>query len=121
VRGRPPARGQQQAKAFAIPAPIGLWANQPPRSASVEILALPGLIRVDPGGRGFVVETPGLGRQDVAAQVWGLDVRTDPTLLEHPTLRASALVLLGAIVVGGAVGALLCARREFHVKAPGKE
>jgi len=97
----------------------GLLANLPLSVRLVTVIYYARLIAYR--GMGFVVETPGFGQQDVAAQVWGLDVRTDPGLLEHPTLRASVMVLLGAIVVGGAIGAFLCARREFHVKTPGKE
>jgi ABC-2 type transport system permease protein len=70
---------------------------------------------------GFVVETPGFGKHDLAAQLWGLDVRMDPLLLEHPTIGGSVMVLVGATVGCAVIGAFLCARREFHVKTPGKE
>jgi ABC-2 type transport system permease protein len=97
----------------------GLLANLPMSVRLVTVIYYARLIAYR--AMGFVVDVPGLGANDVAAQVWGLDVRNDPLLLEHPTVRASVTVLLGAIVVGGAIGAFLCARREFHVKTPGKE
>jgi len=55
---------------------------------------------------------------DLAAAAWQLDVQTDPTLAEHPPLQTCVLVLAIAGLACAAVGALLCARREFHVKTP---
>ncbi len=66
----------------------------------------------------FVMTEPPRTKVDLAAQAWQLDVSTDPALLEHPTLRGCLLVLLGVCLVCTVLGALLCARREFHVKTP---
>ncbi len=57
-------------------------------------------------------------REDMAAAAWQLDVRNDPDLLKHLALNECVLVLGIASVVCIAFGALLCARREFHVKTP---
>jgi ABC-2 type transport system permease protein len=70
---------------------------------------------------GFVIDEPGSGRQEVAAAVWGLDLRNDPLLLEHPTIGTAVTVLLVGAAAGAVIGAFLCARREFHVKTPGQE
>jgi ABC-2 type transport system permease protein len=55
---------------------------------------------------------------DLAAGAWQLDVRTDPGLAEHPQLQSCVLILAIAGLAFALVGALLCARREFHVKTP---
>jgi hypothetical protein len=55
---------------------------------------------------------------DLAAGVWQFDVQTDPGLAERPQLRTCVLVLAAAGLACAAVGALVCARREFHVKTP---
>jgi ABC-2 type transport system permease protein len=55
---------------------------------------------------------------DVAAEVWQLEVKTDPALLAHPTFGKCLVVLLGASLVCTMLGAYLCSRREFHVKTP---
>jgi ABC-2 type transport system permease protein len=55
---------------------------------------------------------------DLAAGAWQFDVRTDPGLEAHPTLQTCVLVLTIAALACAAVGALMCARREFHVKTP---
>ena len=68
---------------------------------------------------GFVIEEP-TGQMDIAAEVWGLDTRLDPGLLEHPQVRACLTVLLIGSVVCTALAAFLCSRREFHVKTPEK-
>ena len=57
-------------------------------------------------------------REDLAAAAWQIDVNKDPNLLDHPTLGNCVLVLGVASLVFIALGALLCARREFHVKTP---
>jgi ABC-2 type transport system permease protein len=56
--------------------------------------------------------------EDIAAEAWQLDVRADPGLLSHPSFQTCALVLGGATLVFALLGALYCARREFHVKTP---
>jgi ABC-2 type transport system permease protein len=65
----------------------------------------------------FVVENHG-HKHDMAAIPWQLDVRKDPDLLEHPQMATCVTVLLVASLVFTAFGALICARREFHVKTP---
>jgi ABC-2 type transport system permease protein len=55
---------------------------------------------------------------DLAAAAWQLDVQADPGLAEHPPLQTCVLVLAMAALAFAAVGALMCARREFHVKTP---
>jgi len=55
---------------------------------------------------------------DLAAGAWQLDVRNDPGLAEHPPLQTCVLVLTAAGLACAALGALMCARREFHVKTP---
>ncbi|HEY1922488.1 MAG TPA: ABC transporter permease subunit [Tepidisphaeraceae bacterium] len=67
----------------------------------------------------FVISTPD-GRENFAADAWQLDIRTDPNLLEHPQIRACLIVLLVGSAVCAALTAMLCARREFHVKTPEK-
>jgi ABC-2 type transport system permease protein len=57
-------------------------------------------------------------RADLAAAAWQIDVQKDPDLLDHPTLQSCLLVLAIASVAFTTIGALLCARREFHVKTP---
>jgi ABC-2 type transport system permease protein len=55
---------------------------------------------------------------DLAAGAWQLDVQADPGLEAHPQLRTCVLVLTIAGLSCAAIGALFCARREFHVKTP---
>ena len=58
-----------------------------------------------------------MGRtEDVGAIAWNLDVRNDPQLLEHPSLRVCLIVLGAASLVFTMFAAFLCSRREFHVK-----
>jgi ABC-2 type transport system permease protein len=67
----------------------------------------------------FVVPTPE-GPHNVAADAWQLDVAADPTLSEHPGIRACLLVLvLGSVVCAG-LAAFLCSQKEFYVKTPEK-
>jgi ABC-2 type transport system permease protein len=69
----------------------------------------------------FLVPIPGgFGIQDFAADAWQLDVLNDPGLLEHPTMGTCIRVLLLASLVFTMLAALLCSRREFHVKTPEK-
>jgi ABC-2 type transport system permease protein len=69
---------------------------------------------------GFAVNTPA-GPQDIAASVWRLDILNDPLLLEHPQVQTCVGVLLGASLACTVLAAILCSRREFHVKTPGKD
>jgi ABC-2 type transport system permease protein len=69
----------------------------------------------------FVVTGPNGREQDVAAVAWSLNIDTDPTLSEHPTLRTSILILVSTIAVCTALAGWLCTQREFHVKTPEKE
>ena len=66
----------------------------------------------------FVATLPNGPKHDLAAEAWQLDVRTDPQLLEHPTLQTCLIVLAAVSVVSTMLGAYLCSRREFHVKTP---
>jgi ABC-2 type transport system permease protein len=69
---------------------------------------------------GFTEVLSRFGHRDIAAQVWGIDVRNDPELAEYPQVRTCVMVLLGASVVFTALAAFLCSRKEFHVKTPEK-
>jgi ABC-2 type transport system permease protein len=66
----------------------------------------------------FMMPMPRRPSVDLAAEAWQLDVRRDPALLDHPTLRTCLIVLVAISVVSGALGAYLCSRKEFHVKTP---
>ena len=44
----------------------------------------------------------------------------DPGLAEHPTLGACVRVLLIASLACTTLAAVICSRREFHVKTPEK-
>jgi ABC-2 type transport system permease protein len=57
-------------------------------------------------------------KADMAAAAWQFDVQNDPGLDAHPTLQTCVLVLAVAGLGCAALGALLCHRREFHVKTP---
>jgi ABC-2 type transport system permease protein len=67
----------------------------------------------------FVTFTHGFP-QNIAADAWQLDVINDPQLLVHPQISTCLLVLLLASVFFAVLAALICARREFHVKTPEK-
>ncbi|MFO0846120.1 MAG: ABC transporter permease [Gemmataceae bacterium] len=66
----------------------------------------------------FVTTGPMGNKVNLAAEAWQLDVKADPSLLDHPSLRTCLTVLLAVSVVCTALGAYLCSRREFHVKTP---
>jgi ABC-2 type transport system permease protein len=62
------------------------------------------------------------GRQDdVAAVLWFLNTKDDPTLAEHPQLSTCVMILLGTSLVCTAVAGWLCSQYEFHVKTPEKQ
>jgi ABC-2 type transport system permease protein len=69
----------------------------------------------------FVVSWPNERKEDVAATAWFLNIDSDPTLAEHPTLSTCVLTLLCVSLVCTSLAAWLCSRREFHVKTPEKE
>ena len=69
----------------------------------------------------FVVARPRGGSISIAAEAWQLDVRTDPNLLEHPSIATCLTVLLTTSVFCTFLAAWLCSGREFHVKTPEKE
>jgi ABC-2 type transport system permease protein len=64
------------------------------------------------------IETTPHGTNDVSAEAWQFNVRTDPNLLEHPSNSACIWTLIIASVVCTLMGAVICSRREFHVKTP---
>jgi ABC-2 type transport system permease protein len=65
----------------------------------------------------FVVVLP-RGTQDLAAEHWQFDLKTDPKLLEHPQLSTSLIVLLAGSLIFTVLAALICSGREFYVKTP---
>lgn len=56
--------------------------------------------------------------EDLAAAAWQFDVANDPGLEAHPALTSCLLILAAAAVGCAILGALMCYRREFHVKTP---
>ena len=69
----------------------------------------------------FIVPMPDGRTEDIAAETWQFDVRTDPKLLDHPQLDTCIITLLGASLVCTILAAWLCTQREFHVKTPEKD
>ncbi len=65
----------------------------------------------------FIETTPN-GTNNISAEIWQFNVRADPELLEHPTTSACIWTLLIASAVCTLIGAVICSRREFHVKTP---
>jgi ABC-2 type transport system permease protein len=66
------------------------------------------------------VAPPPRRAEDIAAAVWHLDVRKDPQLLEYPQIGTCVTVLLVASLVCTVLAAVICSRKEFHVKTPEK-
>jgi ABC-2 type transport system permease protein len=69
----------------------------------------------------FLLARPGPAgtrKVDIAAEAWQLDIKSDPNLLQHPSLTTCLTVLLVASFLGAVLGAFLCSQREFHVKTP---
>jgi ABC-2 type transport system permease protein len=64
------------------------------------------------------IETTPQGTTNFSAEAWQFNVRTDPGLLEHPSTSACIWTLLIASAVCTLIGAVICSRREFHVKTP---
>jgi ABC-2 type transport system permease protein len=58
---------------------------------------------------------------NMASDAWQLDADKDPTLLAHPQVSTCLTVLLVASLVSTIAAAVICSRREFHVKTPEKE
>jgi ABC-2 type transport system permease protein len=69
----------------------------------------------------FVVTWWNGKHEDVAAEVWFLNIKDDPTLAEHPQLSTCVLILLGTSLVCTVVAGWLCSQSEFHVKTPEKQ
>jgi hypothetical protein len=66
----------------------------------------------------FMITPPGRTTQDFAADAWQFDLRTDPRLLEHPSITTCVMILGLTFLTCAVAGAWLCSRREFHVKTP---
>lgn len=69
----------------------------------------------------FNVPMPQGGSENVAAEVWQINLDGDPELFEHPQPTTCLLVLLVGSLVCTILAAWLCTRREFHVKTPEKD
>jgi ABC-2 type transport system permease protein len=59
--------------------------------------------------------------ENIAAEAWQLGADKDPKLLAHPATSTCLIVLLVASLVSTIAAAVICSRREFHVKTPEKE
>jgi ABC-2 type transport system permease protein len=55
---------------------------------------------------------------DMASDAWQLDAEKNPMLAGHPTTDTCLIVLLGASLAFMVIAAVICSRREFHVKTP---
>jgi ABC-2 type transport system permease protein len=66
----------------------------------------------------FVDVSPAGRKVNIAAAVWKLDLTKGDDLPDHPTIRTCLLVLFSASLVFTLIAAMICARREFHVKTP---
>lgn len=95
----------------------GVLANQPVSIRLVTVIYYARIIAYR--SMSFVFADP-RGPEDIAAKVWRLDVRADPTLAEHPQVLTCVVVLLAASLACALLAAFLCTRREFHVKTPEK-
>ena len=67
----------------------------------------------------FAITNP-YGTEDIAADAWQLDVKTDPLLVQHPSMATCILTLLITSAVFTAAAAYLVSRREFYIKTPEK-
>jgi ABC-2 type transport system permease protein len=61
-----------------------------------------------------------INKNDIAAEVWQLNVAEDPGLAHHPQLRACVTVLLAVSLFCAVAAAVLFSLREFYVKTPEK-
>jgi ABC-2 type transport system permease protein len=66
----------------------------------------------------FKAKSPAGFEENLGLEVWTLQGIEDPASTEHPTMRTCLIVLAIASVVCAALAAVICARREFHVKTP---
>lgn len=98
----------------------GVLANMPMSIRLITVLYYTRLIAYR--SMTFPTTIPGLPNHhhDLAAQVWQLDVKHDPKLLEHPQIAACIATLLFASLALTLLAAFLCSRREFYVKTPEK-
>ena len=64
--------------------------------------------------RGYVVTN------NIAAEMWQLDAKSHPGVLEHPRIRTCLAVILVGSLACTALAAFLFSRREFYVKTPEK-
>ena len=55
---------------------------------------------------------------NMASEAWQLEADKNPTLAGHPTTDTCLMVLIGASLVFTIIAAVICSRREFHVKTP---
>ncbi len=65
----------------------------------------------------FIEENYGRSN-NLAATAWQLNIQDDPKLLEHPSQSTCIIVLLATSAVCAIIAAVMCSRREFHVKTP---
>jgi ABC-2 type transport system permease protein len=93
----------------------GLLANMP---FSVRLLTIIYYARLIAYRTLPFIETTPQGTTNFSAEAWQFNVRADPGLLEHPSTSACIWTLLIASAVCTLIGAVICSRREFHVKTP---
>jgi ABC-2 type transport system permease protein len=67
----------------------------------------------------FVIPTPH-GKENIAADAWQFNIKSDPSLLDHPQLCTAVTILLVSSLVFAVLAAILCSRKEFYVKTPEK-
>jgi ABC-2 type transport system permease protein len=66
-------------------------------------------------------EVPGRSiKNDIAAEIWQLNVKDDPGLAQQPQIRACITVLLVVSLLCAVGAAVLFSQREFYVKTPEK-
>lgn len=59
--------------------------------------------------------------EDVASELWFIDLTNETQVAEHPQRLTCIAVLMIASIVCAALAAFLCSQREFHVKTPEKD
>lgn len=55
---------------------------------------------------------------NMASDAWQLEADKNPSLAGHPTTDTCLIVLFGASLAFTVIAAVICSRREFHVKTP---